>query len=142
MTLSELAGGSAGGVFRYRVGAPIDPGSAQGLRRVQVQSRNTRDKLAFLRRTAEALNFPDYFGHNWDAFYDCLTDLAGAGQPLLIEFDDLSGFARVDPEEFAAAVDTLRDAVEYWSETNGRLIVLIGVDEPLLATELEEISAG
>ena len=24
---------------------------------------------------AQALNFPDYYGHNLDALYDCLTDL-------------------------------------------------------------------
>ena len=25
----------------------------------------------------KALDFPDYYGQNWDAFWDCLTDLAG-----------------------------------------------------------------
>lgn len=25
----------------------------------------------------EALDFPDYYGKNWDAFWDCLTDMVG-----------------------------------------------------------------
>lgn len=25
----------------------------------------------------EALNFPDYYGCNWDAFWDCLTEMYG-----------------------------------------------------------------
>ena len=25
----------------------------------------------------ESLDFPDYYGENWDAFWDCLTDMAG-----------------------------------------------------------------
>ena len=25
----------------------------------------------------EGLDFPDYYGCNWDAFWDCLTDMAG-----------------------------------------------------------------
>jgi len=25
----------------------------------------------------EALDFPDYYGKNWDAFWDCITDMAG-----------------------------------------------------------------
>ena len=31
----------------------------------------------------EALDFPDYYGKNWDAFWDCLTDMVG--DPLHIE---------------------------------------------------------
>lgn len=25
----------------------------------------------------EGLDFPDYYGENWDAFWDCLTDMIG-----------------------------------------------------------------
>ncbi len=25
----------------------------------------------------ESLDFPDYYGENWDAFWDCLTDMIG-----------------------------------------------------------------
>jgi len=31
----------------------------------------------------EALDFPDYYGKNWDAFWDCITDMAG--EPVHIE---------------------------------------------------------
>jgi len=37
---------------------------------------DAHDKDALLRRFAEALHFPDWFGHNWDALADCLYDLA------------------------------------------------------------------
>lgn len=31
----------------------------------------------------EELDFPDYYGKNWDAFWDCLTDMVG--HPVHIE---------------------------------------------------------
>ena len=31
----------------------------------------------------DALQFPDYYGCNWDAFWDCLTDMIG--EPVHIE---------------------------------------------------------
>jgi RNAse (barnase) inhibitor barstar len=32
-------------------------------------------KRALLSRIADELSFPDYFGENWDALIDCLSDL-------------------------------------------------------------------
>lgn len=144
MNLQGVLDAQSGGVYRFHPAAmnPQVTGTAER-RVVRIQARNARDKLAFLNAVAVALGFPDWFGQNWDAFYDCLTERAAdAGGDLVIVFDDVSGFARVDPEEFATAADALRDAAEYWDEQGRRLIVLIGVDEPLLATELPEVSAG
>ena len=143
MKLQDALDAPTGGVYRHKAvtsGGLAVPDS-ENRRVVRIAIKNARDKLAFLKSVAEALQFPSYFGQNWDAFYDCLTDLAQrAGDSLVIAFDDLSGFARVDPDEFDSAVDALRDAVEYWDGKGSRLIVLIGIDEPLLATELPEIS--
>jgi RNAse (barnase) inhibitor barstar len=144
MNLQGALEAQSGGVYRFRPAA-MTPQVAQTARRsvARVEARNARDKLAFLNAVAGALRFPDWFGQNWDAFYDCLTERAAdPGGDLVIVFDDVSGFARVEPEEFAAAADALRDAAEYWDERGRRLIVLVGIEEPLLATELPELSAG
>ncbi|MEU8305446.1 barstar family protein [Actinomadura sp. NPDC048955] len=43
--------------------------------RAAVDGHACRTRAAFFRAAARALGFPDYFGHNWDAFLDCLRDL-------------------------------------------------------------------
>ncbi|KAG0172355.1 hypothetical protein DFQ28_009855, partial [Apophysomyces sp. BC1034] len=39
---------------------------------VNCSSATTKDKILDI--IARSLNFPAYFGKNWDALYDCLTD--------------------------------------------------------------------
>jgi hypothetical protein len=40
-----------------------------------VDGRASRTRAAFFNEAARALDFPDYFGHNWDALLDCLRDM-------------------------------------------------------------------
>ena len=40
----------------------------------------------------KALNFPDYYGCNWDAFWDCLNDMCG--DPIHIEIFGLDVIER------------------------------------------------
>lgn len=40
----------------------------------------------------QALDFPDYYGCNWDAFWDCLTDMYG--DPIHIEIIGLDVIER------------------------------------------------
>ena len=64
---------------------------------------------------ARALEFPDYFGHNWDALEECLVDLEwlpARGYILLI-----TDAAHVLPDDTAAYetfLEVLRDAGEAW----------------------------
>lgn len=37
---------------------------------------NVQGKEELLDRVARGLSFPDYFGRNWDALIDCLSDLS------------------------------------------------------------------
>lgn len=53
----------------------------------------------------EALDFPDYYGCNWDAFWDCLTDMVG--RPIHIE---IIGFNVIE-EKFDDAAKTLLETL-------------------------------
>lgn len=42
-----------------------------------IDFRSVKYYLEMHRIIKEALDFPDYYGENWDAFWDCLTDMIG-----------------------------------------------------------------
>jgi len=61
------------------------------------------------------LDFPDYFGHNWDALEECLIDLEwlpAKGYILLIT--DAGRVLPDDEEEYETFLEILRDAGEAW----------------------------
>jgi len=68
-----------------------------------------------LTECARALDFPDYFGHNWDALEECLADLEwlpAKGYVLLIT--DARCVLPDDDEEYETFLEILRDAGEAW----------------------------
>ena len=137
----DFAGRESEGVFRFVPPMPAGADSVDELPTVLIATKHVREKNAFLGACASALDFPEYFGQNWDSFYDCLTDLRQKFESgLIVVFDDLSGFARAGPEEFHAALDAMVDAVDYWRERDTKLTVLIGIDQPVLAPQLPELS--
>ncbi len=72
-------------------------------------------KAAMLAAMAGPLGFPDWFGGNWDALEDCLTDLSWrSAVPRVIL---LSGAAQDD--DLGILQDVLASAAEYWRERGG-----------------------
>jgi RNAse (barnase) inhibitor barstar len=63
---------------------------------VVLDSRGANDKQSFLTAAARCLEFPDYFGHNWDAFADCLGDFARERSPVLVVWTGASDLADAD----------------------------------------------
>jgi RNAse (barnase) inhibitor barstar len=55
---------------------------------------------------AEALAFPDWFGHNLDALADCLADVV---EPTVVLWDGWATLARAEPDVFAAILEILGD---------------------------------
>jgi hypothetical protein len=91
------------------------------------------DKVQLLKNLAVAFGFPDWFGHNWDALEDCLTDLSWRDAPahvLLIE-DAKPG------DDLGVLTDILRSSAESWAE-RGKPFFAIFVD-PGRALSLPEL---
>ena len=60
---------------------------------------------------ARALAFPDWFGGNWDALEDCLSDLSwrtAAGHVLVLR-------AYPQGDALGVLIDVLRATAEYWA---------------------------
>ena len=88
---------------------------AAGLALWRVDIGHVHDKQGFTALVAKALTFPDWFGGNWDAFEDCLSDLSwnpAPGYVLLLEHG--KHFGAGHKQEFITAVEVLTGAAEYW----------------------------
>jgi len=80
-------------------------------------------KEAMLASIAATLGFPDWFGGNWDALEDCLTDLSwrkDGGHIVL--------FLRpTADDDFGVLLDVLASAAEFWRE-RGRVFFAVFID--------------
>jgi hypothetical protein len=68
----------AAGVFRIPVARINDFAAAAASACCSVwriDLHGASSKAEVIARLAAALHFPDWFGHNWDALSDCLSDL-------------------------------------------------------------------
>jgi RNAse (barnase) inhibitor barstar len=83
-------------------------------------------RAGFFRQMARALRFPDYFGHNWDAVYDCLTDLnwlPAAGYVLVL--DGFERLATDEPDQWEIGLKVLREACAFWRPLSRPLFALL-----------------
>ena len=59
----------------------------------------------------EALDWPEYYGCNWDAFWDCLTNMLG--RPIHIEIIGLEVIERKFGNASKVMVETLKEFKHY-----------------------------
>ena len=55
----------------------------------------------------DELDFPDYYGMNWSAFWDCLTDMVG--DPIHIEIIGMEIVQRKFPRHAQIMLESLKD---------------------------------
>jgi RNAse (barnase) inhibitor barstar len=95
----------------------------------EMDGKKARTLRGFYPRIAKALLFPDYFGKNLDALFDCLCSLEVVGKQsvvLLVRNAD-SFLDKEKPEKRAAALDVLRDAQKPENRSDGVQFRAIGV---------------
>ncbi|GAA1017819.1 hypothetical protein Aple_027970 [Acrocarpospora pleiomorpha] len=75
-----------------------------------IDGRACRTRAAFFEEAARVLRFPDYFGRNWDAFADSLSDATRAGTLTLVVEHAEDLLSAEPPEQFATLLSILAEA--------------------------------
>jgi RNAse (barnase) inhibitor barstar len=76
-------------------------------------------KQEVLETIATSFTFPKHFGKNYDALYDCVTDLvhkAGEQPGFVIVLEALPIAQKFDKEGRETLLDVFREAAEFWAE--------------------------
>lgn len=100
--------------------------STNGLDHTFIDLKKSHDKNSFLKTVADALKFPSYFGMNWDALNDSLTDMSwklAAGQ--VIVFTNFNSIF----ENMAAEVEIIRNifdsSTQHWRQRKVQFYIVI-----------------
>ena len=82
---------------------------------IDLQSCQTKEML--LRELAKVMCLPDYFGHNWDALSDILTDADFFDVPgVLVLVRNEAAFSKAQPADFTVFYEILTEAAHFWAE--------------------------
>lgn len=76
-------------------------------------------KQDVLEGIAEAFLFPTHFGKNFDALYDCMTDLVNKSGPqpgFIVVLEQIPDNPRFDLEAREQLLDVFRDAADFWGD--------------------------
>jgi hypothetical protein len=129
--IERLQDASRSGVYRAaRADEIVDAVSGSKLSLAKIPYS---EKQPLLKSIAAALEFPDWFGANWDALEDCLSDLSWSkadGHVLLFE--------QAKPgDDLGVLIDVLRSSAEF-SAGRGKPFFAVFID-PARALPLPEL---
>lgn len=85
-----------------------------------MRGKNMNSAQGLFNEFAAALQFPCYFGNNWNAFDECMADLEWLpGKGYLIMIVDGSHLLRDEPGELAVFLRIMRSVSQDWEEVRG-----------------------
>lgn len=128
--LQRLMDPSRSGVYRSRRWDAIaDAVRGSRLSFARVSLRGVADKAGLLERIAQALAFPDWFGANWDALEDCLTDLSWReAEGHVLVFEDFTA-----NDDLGVLIDVLASSAEFWATRGKPFFAVFVAGDPVLA---------
>ena len=96
---------------------------------IEIDGAKTQTLRGFYPRIAKILLFPDYFGKNLDALFDCLCSLEVVGkQEVVLLIRNLEAFlGKEKPEKRESALQVLRDAEKPENRYDGVKFRVMGV---------------
>ena len=88
-----------------------------GFAHFQVNLAGLKSKAAVLNKIGRALKFPPYYGKNFDALNDCLSDLEwqpASGYVLFV--DGAQAFHDADSKNFAILLEVFQSVADAWRD--------------------------
>ena len=83
------------------------------------------DRESLLAALGATLAFPDYYGQNWDAAWDCLTELDWPAGQLLVIHLPIAADCPLVAADLHIFLELLGDACQHWAERDHALCLLI-----------------
>ena len=139
ITLAEVLRARAGGVYHCPDPLPPDWPAGPGPRRVRIAG--ITDRAALMRGFARAFGFPSWFGGNWDALEESLTDLRPGPAGVVLSLSGVDALAAEDPAAPGMLVDVLSEVAAAWGARGDLLVVLVD-SAAHDASSLPRIAAG
>jgi hypothetical protein len=131
---ARLRDGSLTGVYRVAAAEDVVAAAAAArLELVHISLEGVRDKQILLERVAAALGFPDWFGGNWDALEDCLTDLSWRkAEGWVLAIEHAAALSERAPDDWNALREILAASGAYWREQAVPFVVAFADPERVL----------
>jgi len=82
---------------------------------------------------SQVLNFPDYYGHNLDAFNDCMLNLEIPQGGCVLVFFHFDVFAQRFPQFSHSVLEIIEGSSRNFLLTGQKLIALLQSDDPTLS---------
>lgn len=76
-----------------------------------------------LNKLSNVLHFPDYFGYNWDALYDCLRDFSWIETKVITMIH--TEIPILSKEKLRIYIEILSDAIQDWQEDDKHYLKVI-----------------
>ncbi|MCP5276914.1 MAG: barstar family protein [Thiobacillus sp.] len=99
-----LADSSLNDVYRLEIPSDLLP---------TLDGRVLEGKAGLLAALGWALEFPGYYGANWDALEECLNDMSWREGPIALHIDHADA---LDPELLHNLMDIYTDAADAWRD--------------------------
>jgi RNAse (barnase) inhibitor barstar len=85
-----------------------------------------RTKNDLVTSIARIMEFPDYFGHNWDALEECLKDLEWLpAKGYILLFPHPTNFINNSPADFETFTGIAISVSKYWAALQIRFLVIL-----------------
>jgi hypothetical protein len=107
---------------------------AAGCLVVRIDLFGVRNKDELLTAVGKALRFPEWFGHNWDALTDCLTDmgwLPATGYVIIL--DRCDGIHARSESDFVTCLQIFQDSADVWREDDVPFWCLVDMQDDGIA---------